>query len=186
MTDASLADFDAAIAEFIASSQTAGLSKIVIDLQSNEGGEPLLAIDTFKHFFPNIDPYGGSRLRATTPADILGQILTSAFQNSTSDEDEYYDLVDSEWVATTKINANTNETFQSWTEFFGPSESDGDFFTTVQRYDLNNEDFVAAAFDNSSSTFSVYGYGAEKIAPTSSPPFAAENIIMVSYYLMPI
>lgn len=121
--DVDLADFDAAIAEFISSSQAAGLTKIVIDLQANEGGEPLLAIDTFKHFFPNIDPFGGSRLRATTPANVMGQTLTLAFANLTSANDTYLQLVDSEWVATTRINANTSETFTSWPQFFGPTST---------------------------------------------------------------
>ncbi|KUJ16945.1 uncharacterized protein LY89DRAFT_684938 [Mollisia scopiformis] len=182
-TDDSLADFDAAIAEFITSSKAAGMTKIVVDLQSNEGGEPLLAIDTFKHFFPNIDPYGGSRLRATTPANVMGQTLTSVFQNLSStdtDDDQYYQLVDSEWVATTKLNANTNQTFASWSEFFGPSEIDGDFFTTPQRYDLNSDDFVAASFDDTVSNFTVFGYSDQKAASSTAPPFAAEDIIMLS------
>lgn len=156
------------------------MTKIVIDVQANEGGEPLLAIDTFKRFFPNINPYGGSRLRATTPVNVMGQTLTSVFQNLSSTDDEYSLLVSSEWVSTTKLNANTNQTFASWPEFFGPSESNGDFFTTVQRYDLNNSDFVGASFDDNNSTFVVYGSGSEKLTSTTTPPFAAKNIIIVS------
>lgn len=183
--DDDLADFDSAIAEFITSSHAAGLKKIVIDLQANEGGEPLLAIDTFKRFFPNIDPFGGSRLRATTPANVMGQTLTAAFHNLTAanDTDTYFELVDSEWVATTRINANTNQTFASWPEFFGPSESNGDFFTTTQRYDLNNNDFVASTFDDIADNFTVFGYGSEKAAANTAPTYAAENIILVGTHI---
>jgi hypothetical protein len=182
--DSDLADFDSAIAEFITSSQAAGLKQIVIDLQANEGGEPLLAIDTFKHFFPNIDPFGGSRLRATTPANVLGQTLTLAFTNLTSTNDTYFQLVDSEWVATTRINANTNHTFASWPEFFGPSQDNGDYFTTTQRYDLNNDNFVASAFgDDSDGNFTVFGYSSQSAASKIAPPYAAENIIMVSIHI---
>lgn len=161
------------------------MTKIVIDLQGNEGGEPLLATDIFKRFFPNIKPYGGSRLRATTPVNVMGQTLTSVFQNLTAADDEYSLLVDSEWVSTTKLNANTNQTFATWPEFFGPSKSNGDFFTTVQRYDVNNSDFVRASFDNRSVTFLVYGAGSEEVASTTAPPFAAENIIIVSKSVQP-
>lgn len=161
------------------------MTKIVIDLQSNEGGGPLLAIDTFKRFFPDIDPYGGSRLRATTPANVMGQTLTSVFQGLNSTDARYDQLVNSEWVATTKLNANTNVTFTSWPEFFGPTESNGDFFTTVQRYDLNNDAFVTASFDDVNSTFTIYGYSDEKAASATAPPFAAKDIIMVSTLLHP-
>ncbi|KAE8441124.1 hypothetical protein EG329_005836 [Mollisiaceae sp. DMI_Dod_QoI] len=178
LADDGLSNFDAAIAEFIARSQAAGMTKIVVDVQSNEGGQPLLAVDTFKRFFPNKDPYGGSRLRATPQANVMGQTLTSVFQDLTSTDD--HQLVDSEWVATTRLNANTNQTFTSWSEFFGQSESDGDFFTTVQRYDLNNDTFVAASFGDSSNDVTVYGYGAEKAASGTAPPFAAEDIIVLS------
>ncbi|TVY84307.1 Peptidase S41 family protein [Lachnellula suecica] len=178
-SDDDLASFDAAVAEFITNSKAAGMTKVVIDLQANDGGGPLLAIDTFKRFFPNVDPYGGSRLRATSPADILGQTLTNVFQGLNSTNDNYFQLVNSEWVATTKLNANTNQTFASWPEFFGPSESNGDYFTTPQRYDFNNDDFVAASFGDSSDNFTIYGYGSEKTSATATP-FAAENIIMLS------
>jgi len=178
--DSTPTTFDAAIADFITQSRAAGMTKIVVDLQSNEGGNPLLAINTFKRFFPNIDPYAGSRLRATSPANVMGQTLTSAFQDLSSTDDRYDQLVDSEWVATTRLNATTNQTFTSWPEFFGPSEIHGDYFTSVQRYDLNNDDFVGAAFDDSSSNFTVYGYGANKAASATAPPFAAKDIIIVS------
>lgn len=179
-TNESLTDFDSAIVEFITKSQAVGMNKVVIDLQSNEGGEPLLAIDTFKHFFPNIEPFAGSRLRAISAANVMGQTLTSVFHNLTTADDEYYELVDSEWVATTKLNANTNQSFASWPEFFGPTQSNGDFFTTIQRYNLSNEDFVQASFDNPEGNFTVFGYGSEKAASATNPPFAAENIIMLS------
>lgn len=177
-----LADFDAAIADFITSSKAAGLTKVVIDLQANEGGEPLLAISAFKHFFPNIDPFGGSRLRATTPTNVMGQTLTNAFTNLTTGNDSYLQLVDSEWVSSTKINANTNQNFTSWPEFFGPLEANGGYFTNTQRYDLNNEYFVTSAFGDDADAvgnFSVFGYGAEKAASSGTPAYEAEDIIMV-------
>jgi hypothetical protein len=84
--------FDAAIIDFITTSQKANMKKIVIDLQSNYGGSPLMATDRFKRFFPNINAFQGSRLRAHPAANVMGNTIT-----------EYGDLITNEWVATTKI-----------------------------------------------------------------------------------
>lgn len=67
-------------------------------------------------------------MRAQHPTDIMGQVFTGAVTpNST-----YWSvLAADEWVATSRINAETNETFASWEEFFGPQAAGGDEFTAV-------------------------------------------------------
>ncbi len=154
----------------------------MIDVQSNGGGQPLLAIDTFKHFFPNIDPFGGSRLRAQHAADVIGQTTTTYFQTLSSTSDDFTTLIASEWVATERINANTNRTFASWAEFFGPQEYNGDEFTTTQRYNLSNTLFDEAAVGDLVDGFVVYGYGNNSAPANAAPPYAAEDIIIVSIY----
>lgn len=150
----------------------------MIDVQSNAGGQPLLAIDTFKHFFPNIDPFGGSRLRAHHAADVIGQTTTTYFQNISSSSEDFTTLIASEWVATERIDANTNRTFTSWAEFFGPQEYNGDEFTTTQRYNLSNTLFSDAAVGDLNDTFVVYDYGNNPMP--AAPPYTADNIIIVS------
>ncbi|KAE8446731.1 hypothetical protein EG329_011636 [Mollisiaceae sp. DMI_Dod_QoI] len=172
--------FSSTVAEFITRSRAANLNKLVIDLQSNAGGQPLLAIDTFKRFFPNIDPFGGSRLRAHYAADVIGQTTTTYFQSLNSTSDGFIDLISSEWVATERIDANTSRTFDSWAEFFGPQEYNGDKFTTTQRYNLSNELFVEAAVGDIVDGFVVYGYGNNTAPPNAAPPYAAEDIIILS------
>lgn len=114
--------------QFLNQSLERGVEKIVIDLQHNWGGEVLLAFDMFRRFFPNIEPFGGSRMRAMEPTNIMGEVLTQLVSNNYS---EYSDLVAHEWVSTARIDSETNETFTSWQEFYGPHAYNGDQFTAV-------------------------------------------------------
>jgi hypothetical protein len=174
--------FDAAILNFITKSQQAGMKKVVIDVQSNQGGEALLAIDTFKRFFPNINPFQGSRLRAHPAADAMGAAITSYFETFNSTSSTYEDLITNEWLAITKIDADTNQLFTSWADEFGPHSFDGDNFTTTQRYDLTNTLFDSQAVSDDNNNFTVFGYGSDSAA-YSAPAYAAEDIIIVSLRL---
>jgi Peptidase family S41 len=123
--------FSASIGEFITTSKNAGMKKVLIDLQQNYGGDTLLAFDTYKQFFPQNEPYGGSRLRAHPSADIIGDKTTTYWNSLTPDYDDYYSLLNSEWVSSNRIDASTNQNFTSWQQFFGPQQLNGDSFTTV-------------------------------------------------------
>jgi Ca2+-binding RTX toxin-like protein len=92
-----------------------------------------LAIDTFKQFFPNIDPFAGSRLRAHASANVMGETITDYFNGVDTTSEDYYILAANEWVATDRLNANTGNNFTSWAEEFGPVSEDGDQFTTTVR-----------------------------------------------------
>jgi hypothetical protein len=173
--------FDSAILDFITTSQKANMKKIVIDLQSNYGGSPLVAVDTFRRFFPNIDAFQGSRLRAHPAANVMGNTITEYFGLFENTDEMYADLISNEWVATTKINADTNQLFKSWPEEFGrPQSFDGDNFTTTQRYDLADTFFDSIAVDDQNKTFTVFGYGSNAAPANAAPAYAAEDIIIVS------
>lgn len=119
-----------AVDQFIKMRRTGKVEKIVIDLQQNTGGEVLLAFDVFKRFFPNIDPYGASRMRAHHAADVMGKSLTEYYGGLSTTSPDYETLAADEWIATPRLNAETNVNFTSWTEFYGPHEYNGDSFTT--------------------------------------------------------
>jgi len=76
-------------------------------------------------------PFGGSRMRAHPPANIIGNQITTYWNGLTQDDDDYYLLLDSEWVSSDRIDASTNQNFSSWQQFFGPQQLNGDAFTTV-------------------------------------------------------
>ncbi|KAH8659319.1 hypothetical protein BGZ60DRAFT_456892 [Tricladium varicosporioides] len=176
-------DFDSTIVDFITKAKSAGMKKIVIDLQSNQGGKALLAIDAFKHFFPNIDPYAASRLRAHPAAYQMGQAISELFTVFNTSSDEYRLLAPTEFVALNRINANTGRLFGSWDEFFGPVAAGGDQFTTLQRYNLGDPIFTSEAVQDSGNNFTVFGYGTNGAAINSAisqPPYAAEDIILLT------
>lgn len=82
-------------------------------------------------FFPQAEPYGGSRLRAHPAADVLGTTFTQYFDGPDLNTSYYNALVVNDWVSSSRINAETGQNFSSWGEFFGPHLIHDDYFTTV-------------------------------------------------------
>ncbi|KAL8831799.1 MAG: hypothetical protein Q9191_000654 [Dirinaria sp. TL-2023a] len=173
--DEDITSFSPTISSFITKSKRLGAKKIVIDLQQNYGGRRLLAIDTFKHFFPAIDPYGGSRERAHSKANLLGEIYTDYYNTNLHvlNESDVDYLSRSVWVAPNYLDASTGQNFTSWDEYYGPHEDRLDFFTTTQRDNLSN-----AVFDENSLGHGVYGYG--NLSANASAPYNAQDIVILT------
>ena len=125
--------FTSTIGKFISESKANGANKIVIDLQQNYGGVRLLATDSFRQFFPSIDPYGGSRGRASEIADTLGNTYTNYYNTNLNSLNQSFVNYFSQslWVAPEFLNAETNQAFKTWAEYFGPHEDRLDYFTTT-------------------------------------------------------
>ncbi|TVY44586.1 Peptidase S41 family protein [Lachnellula occidentalis] len=150
--------FSDTVTRFLNASKAAGMQKVVIDVQQNYGGDIFLAVDTYKQFFPTQEPYGGSRMRATGPTNAMGDAITSYWESLDDSYEDYYDFYDDEWMPLTRINADTNDNFTSWNEFYGPHVYDGDSFTTTQRYDFSDQIFsTLSTQDEDDEGFSVYG-----------------------------
>ncbi|KAF7125987.1 hypothetical protein CNMCM5793_002346 [Aspergillus hiratsukae] len=158
------------VKEFLARSKEAGLKKVVIDVQQNMGGQPLLAIETFKLFFPSIEPFAGSRRRAHPMADALGATLTPYWENLTTNQGLYYRLLTNEWVVTSRLDADTGREFTSWDDYFGPAAAyDGDEFTKTERYNL-----TSTAFSKEAASIAIDGLGG------SPQPYSPDDIIILS------
>ncbi|CAD6584279.1 MAG: hypothetical protein ASARMPRED_001721 [Alectoria sarmentosa] len=172
--------FSTTIGNLISQAKAAGRSRIIIDLQKNQGGGDLLAIDAFKQFFPSIDPFNGARLRANDFGDALGNTFTTYYNTQQINASFYEALSADVWVAPVYLNAVTGANFTSWPEFFGPHPDHGDIFTTIQRDNLSSVIFDENATDDSdtSSGMVIYGYGNR--SSTSPQPFAADQIILLS------
>ncbi|RMZ39350.1 hypothetical protein AFCA_006265 [Aspergillus flavus] len=122
--------FSNTVKEFLARSTIAGLKKIVIDVQQNPGGSPLLALEVFKIFFPSIQRWASSRRRVHPMANALGSVLTTYWQNLTMDHPEYHKLIPNEWVVTGRLDQDTGRNFTSWDDFVGSTNHfRGDVFT---------------------------------------------------------
>ncbi|KAL8672149.1 MAG: hypothetical protein Q9168_003372 [Polycauliona sp. 1 TL-2023] len=166
-------EFSATVAQFLKESKACGAKKILIDLQQNYGGVRLLAGNTFKQFFPSIDPYAGSRGRANNIADALGNTYTkyynshqSGFNSSFSD---YF--AQGLWVAPNFLNALTSQAFTTWAEYFGPHDDRLDHFTTQQRDNLSSTVFTK---DNLGEAI-IYGFGNH-----ASSPYDAKDIVILT------
>lgn len=181
MTAQAISSFSTTIGLFISESKKAGMKKVIIDLQQNQGGEALLATDAFKQFFPSIEPYGGSRLRAFDSSDALGRTYTSyTSRNNVSQDDEWLNFP---WAILDYLDANKNRSFGSWSEFFGPHADNGDFYSTVQRDNLSNSlfDRVATgghAEDGGTGGIVIYGYGDR--SKSTPAPYNTKDILLLT------
>ncbi|PLN77320.1 hypothetical protein BDW42DRAFT_177124 [Aspergillus taichungensis] len=160
--------FIATVRQFLQRSRRAGLRKVVIDLQQNSGGQPLLALEIFRLFFPFIDPSAASRRRAHPMADALGSTLTPYWQNLTTNSSAYSALLTNEWVVASRLNADTDQNFTSWDDYFySPASYGRDHFTHSERYDPSNHLFTLEAADittdNRNSSHPAQPYEAEDI-----------------------
>lgn len=171
-------NFSTAVDEFINQTHQDNIGKIVIDLQGNTGGAVELAFSTYSSFFPQYYPFAGSRRRSHELADILGSGLTEYWNGISLDADpgDKYFYEANEWVVTDRINAQTGHNFSSWAEYYGPRTEKGDTFSLVEQYDLANENFDFAAFDD----WAPMNYLVEDYNSSSPPSWAAEDVVIVS------
>jgi len=168
-------NFRQAIRDFIGNTSQTQVSRVIIDLQQNSGGLVFLAYDTFKQFFPNLEPNGASRQRSHEWSNSLGQAYTEWWSRSGQDQTENYNWASSEWIVTNRINAATGKLFSSWDEFYGPDVSNEDKFSRSQQYNLSDENFDYSAFGDY-----PYGYDPSDPIARSSPPWAAEQIVILT------
>lgn len=129
-------------------------------------------------------------MRAHPTADVLGNTFTT-YYSTTLNASSYDNLTVNEWVATSLLSAEDGQNFTSWEDFYGPHNYNGDGFTSVvslfasfdplsadrvnkQRYNLSSYIFDEVSLGG----FVVYGYD-DRPAPSLSPPYAAEDIVIV-------
>ena len=186
ITESAVQNFSFTIGQFISQSKAAGKSKIVIDLQQNYGGNSLLAVDAFKQFFPAIDPFGGSRMRDSDYSNALGTTFTqfAISQRNNLNQSDIDVLINSPWEVLNYTNAESNEPFTSWPEFFALHEDHNDLFSTVQRDNLSNilfDEIATGGFDYSTlqpQGIVIYGYGNR--STVTPQPFAAEEMLILT------
>ena len=175
-------DFQDVLQQFLANAKAAGKKKLIVDLQANPGGLVDLGYEVFRQLFPNLEPYGASVFRAHSGLNVIGQTITDRFQHESAapppglTEDEVFAI-----SLSVGLNALDNlkpdgSTFSSWSEFFGPQQANNDKFTSLSRMNLSNpfQSLYSAPFIN------ITGYGGRANLLAKEPPFAADNIIMLT------
>lgn len=169
----SIEAFVQTVNEFLTRAKAAGLSKVVIDLQQNEGGDVLLAYAVLKLFFPSIEPFAGSNMRENLLANTMGSIITAFFDGDDDSSFAHQQACADEWIATTRIDAQTGHNFTSWGEFFGQQHDNVDSFSETLRLNTSNYLYDYSALGQVDPPQVL-------LTPFSGEaPFAAEDIIMV-------
>jgi hypothetical protein len=146
-----IANYTQAIVDFGINATSRSVTNVIIDLQRNTGGATLLAYTIFKLFFPDLLPFGGSRRRSFDMANTMGSSISNLYEflDESDPEQLVYkqEIAANEWVITNRLNADTGKNFTSWNEYQGPLNTNGDFFSLTEQYDLANVVFDQAAFD---------------------------------------
>lgn len=190
-------NFQAFVQKFLPQARADGKTKLIVDLQANGGGIIGLGYDMFKQLFPNLDPYGASRVRATEAGNLIGQTFSAyASQHppvSTSNQTQI--RIQSSYFDYQNDMTVDAKPFTSWSEKYGPVEADGgnymqlassfsrelvanyeaDEFTTTGRWNLSDTLFVKEA--TGLSSISGYGVLANLTGP---PPFMPEDVVLVT------
>lgn len=163
--------------DFIPKALADGKTKLIIDLQANGGGTILQGYDMFKQLFPEMDPYGANRFRATESANIIGQVFSDfsaqypRIMNQTNTtiltaQGSYFDKGNDMKVDGTP--------FASWDDKFGPVLVNDDLYTELSRWNLSDVHITW-----SSGGIYISGYG--PLANITGPPkFKPENIVLVT------
>jgi hypothetical protein len=136
--EATIEFFTDTVSNFLTRAKAAGLSKVVIDLQQDEGDTFLLAYSVFQQFFPSIVPFAGINLREHQLADIMGSSVTSYYDSLDDDSYAHQNSSAVEWIATTRLNAETGRNFTSWKELYDPGPDNVDSFSSPIRLNTSN------------------------------------------------
>jgi hypothetical protein len=166
--------FQATSKEFLAKALADGKTKLILDLQANGGGTILQGYDLFKQLFPDYDPYGANRNRATEAADLIGQTYSQRASLAARGSNSSLLTAQSAWFDYHQDMTVDGKPFTSWAEKFGPHEVNGDNYTTPARWNLS--DYYTNV---TSGGIFVTGYG--PLANITGPPkFQPENIVIVT------
>ncbi|KAF2744318.1 hypothetical protein M011DRAFT_470451 [Sporormia fimetaria CBS 119925] len=190
-TPATITEYQDLVGEFLTTASRAGKKKLVIDLRGNGGGVVFLGYDLFKQLFPSMEPYGGTRFRANAAFDLVGKALAEDLKDITYEmalaDFRIYEAVmaagetpkdprialayQSIFNYRVPLTAE-KDNFTSWEQLFGPHEVNGDQFTSIMRYDLNN-------FFSDDLALDVSGYASRKYQLARDQPFESKNIVLL-------
>ncbi|KAE8355879.1 hypothetical protein BDV28DRAFT_16669 [Aspergillus coremiiformis] len=176
--DGDASEFQDVVKQFLSNSTEAGKKKLIIDLRENGGGDVELLLDTFMQLFPGEVPFSAQRYRAQKQFKLIGDAVNSIYGNQSlqtlikrvTDED-FADIFPVRYWAYWNFVDVNGDNFHSWDTFYGPHKYNGDEYTTIMRYNMSN-----------SNTISIRDQWGFKFLnpPAGNPPFAAENIVMLS------
>jgi hypothetical protein len=170
------AEFQSVMQTFISQAKAAGKTKLVIDLSANGGGDILLGYDAFRQLFPQIEQDGFTRFRYTEAMAVMAQqyaaVIPADFDPSTA-SDEVITMYEGAPNYRFDVNLTDGE-FTSVADAFGPHEYNGDNFSNIHRFNMN--DPLATVNTTYGMGMEITGYGSRR---NFTQPFAAEDIVLL-------
>ncbi|EPS38115.1 hypothetical protein H072_8146 [Dactylellina haptotyla CBS 200.50] len=184
----------AAVQMFLAEAKRRNMDKLIIDVRGNGGGYVNMGYDLYKQLFPPSDPYSGTRLRYHPASEKIAEAFTQLVnedvinnlvraigggmgQNLSTNQLNSYNLASYASLSNLDQFLNLDENgqpFTSFSDFIGPVNIYGGQFTNIITYNLNN---LLAVGDLS---YDITGYGDRASFRNNDPPFAAENIVLLT------
>lgn len=146
----------ALVKTFLAKCRTAGVTKLIIDLQASSGGYIFEGQDTFLQLFPTIPLLDVTRTRWTPFVDTMANMFDTNDQTTKTSELQYdtYNYVDAKL-----------QNFPSARAFLGPHTIYGDNFTSIVR---------------TNTTIAVEELRNESLADVAPQLFSADNIVLLT------
>ncbi|ODA78334.1 hypothetical protein RJ55_05715 [Drechmeria coniospora] len=168
--------FQASVREFFRQSVAAGKTKLVIDLQGNDGGFSFLGYDFFRQLFPDVEPDGFSRFKNSKGFVAMSRVISDAVKDINPFTSDDVNLVDFSQIAFNyRYDLNVhNKPFRSFEEKFGPHMIRDTPYTSLMRWNLT--DPIRTTNASMGAGIQISGYG--KLANLSAP-FKPENIVLL-------
>jgi hypothetical protein len=165
------AEFQAVVELFLKTAKADGKTKLLIDLSDNGGGSILQGYDTFRQFFPSIEQDGYSRLRSTEGLRLMAEATSKLIPATVSSDSPA--SIQGAWtsVFNYRFDLNiTNQPFESIDDKYTPHVYNGDNYTALWRWNLDDPLLVAGY----GSGFTGYGN-----RTNFKQPFDAADIVML-------
>ncbi|KAL6859413.1 hypothetical protein J3F83DRAFT_748848 [Trichoderma novae-zelandiae] len=176
MITVSMSEYQAVIQRCIKDAVSAGKSKLIVDLQANDGGYVVLGYDFFRQLFPHIVGNALSRWKESdgflAAAEVVNDQL-SGFNPFIGNDS----ALQREWESPFNYQADYNMSGKPFTSFedkFRPHLYQNTNYTNLIRWNFNSD--VRTGNNRVGADIEVTGYGSRS---NISQPFPAENIILL-------
>ena len=172
--------FQQTVTAFLAKSSQARKTHLIIDLQSNGGGDEDPEYDLFGQLFPTTRLYEASAWRASpifkAITQTMDQLRQSSSSNLTTDDRNLLSTTTPDHESFNfrdEITVNFTN-FNSFAQWYGPFEYNNDTFTSASQANLS----TPASGKRQEGINEITGYGRK--ANTSTPVFKPENIVILT------
>ncbi|KAK2051545.1 hypothetical protein LY76DRAFT_584757 [Colletotrichum caudatum] len=170
------AEFQGVVEDFFAAAVRTGKSKLVIDLQVNNGGYIFQGYDTFRQIFPDTIQEGTGRWRYSPGFKAISEVISKNCEgyNLETASTDLIQQCESVYNWAHDLDRDLDK-FGSYEDKFPMAAYMNDTYTDLLQWDLENP--LSTINDTFGIGYHVTGYGARK---NNTRPFGgSENIVLL-------